>query len=531
MRHKKLLISVSILAVAAAGCAIYAVPLAAEPEGEKDCGNILPPAPAGQAMAAPNTSAPEPDWAQKGGAVNDASCLSRTPVAGVIAVQSEKQIADALAYARSKGLTVSPAGVRHSMGGHAFKRGGIMLDMRQLNRIELDAAKSTINVGAGATWHDIQNAIHPRFAVKAMQSTDIFTVGGSISVNAHGMDHQAGAVMDSIRSLRIMMADGRILTASREENPELFNLVVGGYGLFGIILSAELDIVPNDIYRSERALISYQQFPQKFGAIAADPSIGLFYAHLSTAPDTLLDEALVYTYHKVDDAGLERAPLGEVGATKFRRLTVNLAKKSDGFRAFKWWAEKELEHRFETCTVTRAQAMQDGEACLVSRNDPMHDSVAYLRNNLPRDTDILHEYFVPRDKLVPFVDGMREVMKRHDANLLNASIRAVGAERNALSYAPAPAFSVVLYLNQRTDDAGNAKMASLTSDLIDLTLDHGGRFFLPYQLHYSPAQLERSYPEIRQFFAAKRQWDPDGRFSNSWYERYGPALAAKPDQS
>ena len=72
-----------------------------------------------------------------------------------------------------------------------------MLDMRGLNAISLDAERRTVTVGAGATWHDIQNAIHPRFAVKAMQSTDIFTVGGSISVNAHGMDHRAGALMGS----------------------------------------------------------------------------------------------------------------------------------------------------------------------------------------------------------------------------------------------------------------------------------------------------------------------------------------------
>ena len=50
--------------------------------------------------------------------------------------------------------------------------------------------------------------------------------------------------------------------------------------------------------------------------------------------------------------------------------------------------------------------MGDGEACLVSRNDPMHDSVAYLRNNLPDETDILHEYFVPRDRIVPFIDAL-----------------------------------------------------------------------------------------------------------------------------
>ncbi len=42
-------------------------------------------------------------------------------------------------------------------------------------------------------------------------------------------------------------------------------------------------------------------------------------------------------------------------------------------------------------------------------------------------------------------------------------------------------------------------MARLTSDLIDLTAGEGGRFFLPYQLYYTPAQLVRAYPEIRDF--------------------------------
>jgi hypothetical protein len=67
-------------------------------------------------------------------------------------------------------------------------------------------------------------------------------------------------------------------------------------------------------------------------------------------------------------------------------------------------------------------------------------------------------------------------------------------------------------------------MARLTSDLIDLAHEQGGRFFLPYQLYYTPEQLEQSYPEIRGFFAEKRKWDSDGLFSNTWYARYAPAL-------
>jgi FAD/FMN-containing dehydrogenase len=527
MVRRKLMVGVSLIALAATGIVSWLAPLAAEPKGAKDCGAILPPGPApAPAQPAAEAAAPEPRWAQRGGTVNDASCLSRTEVAGVVAVRGEKDVADALAYARAKGLTVSAAGAKHSMGGQAFRRGGVVLDMRGLDSIRLDPARWTVTVGAGATWHAIQNAIHPHFAVKAMQSTDIFSVGGSISVNAHGMDHRAGAVLGSIRSLRVMLADGQVVTASRTENADLFLHLVGGYGLFGVVLSAELEVVPNDVYDSERAILSYRDFPALYEKIEADPSIGLMYAHLSTAPGSLLDEALVYTYRRVDDRGLERAPLREVGSTRLRRLTVNLSKHGDFFKSAKWWTEKNLEHRFETCTITRAQAMGDGERCLVSRNDPMHDSVAYLRNALPDDTDILHEYFIPRERLIPFVDGMRDLFRRHRANLLNASIRAVDAEDNVLSYAPAKAFSVVLYLNQKTDAEGTRRMKALTSDLIDLSNANGGRFFLPYQLHYNAQQLRRAYPRIGAFFAAKRRFDPEGRFSNSWYERYAPSFTS-----
>ena len=507
-----------------AGAALFLTlePLAADPQGEKDCGDVLPPLTPLKVRPA-NA---EPEWVQKGGTVNDASCLDRTRVAGIVAPRTERQIADLLAYARDTAVTVSPAGVRHSMGGQSFRSGGIVLDMRRLNQVQIHPESSTITVGAGATWHDIQKAIHPQFAIKSMQSTDIFTVGGSISVNAHGMDHRAGAVMNSLRSMRIMLADGRIVTASPTENTELFRLAVGGYGLFGIILSADIEVVPNEVYSSGRELMSLAALPAALDRLMADPSVGLMYAHLSTSPDSLLKEALIYTYRKVP--GSPPTVLPDIGWVKSRRLLMNLAKRSALFQRFKWWAEKNAERRFEGCAVSRSAAMRSGENCLVSRNEPMHDSVLYLKDAQTGDTNILQEYFVPRDELVPFIEAMRAILRQEGANLLNASIRIVGRDENFLSYAPEPVYSVALYFNQRTDAGGNARMKGLTSDLIDLANAHGGRFFLPYQLYYTPMQLERSYPQIKDFFAEKRKWDPDNRFSNTWYERYASSLSSAP---
>jgi hypothetical protein len=93
-----------------------------------------------------------------------------------------------------------------------------------------------------------------------------------------------------------------------------------------------------------------------------------------------------------------------------------------------------------------------------------------------------------------------------------------------LNYAPTDMFSIVLYLNQQTDSAGNEQMRQVTRELIDLTTELGGRFFLPYQLHYTDEQLMQSYPEIISFFEAKKRYDPNLILTNTFYETYSPGL-------
>lgn len=493
--------------------------LSADPLAPKDCG---PSVDAGIPATGNDGGLA---WSARGGTVNDVSCLSRTPVNGVVQIGTETDITAALEYAERHGLPVSMAGARHSMGGHAFARNGVVLDMTGFKAVTLNAAKLTMNVQSGATWHDIQNILHPRFAVQAMQSSDVFTVGGSISVNAHGMDHQIGAIERTIHRMRVMLADGQIVTCSRTENTDLYRHIVGGYGVFGVILDVELDIAENAIYRSSRRTLAFDDFPGVFERdIAPDASIKLFYGHLSTSPNTFLQETILYSYHDTGITDAEPPPLGEVSMVPLRRFIFNLSKQGDVFRRLKWYAEKTIEPKLESCTITRAEAQSEAEHCLVSRNEPMHDSVPYLFNRLLHETDILHEYFVPRDRIVAFVDGARKIMQDHQTNLLNASIRVVHAEDVALNYAPEEAFSLVLYINQTADAHGNEKMRRLTSALIDLTDKHGGRFFLPYQLHYTPEQLKRAYPDISAFFARKRHYDPAGRFSNTWFNTYSPGV-------
>ena len=529
INKKKLAISVAVAsALAAAGYEVNR--LSANPTGEKDCPAVFANAIVSNStqinvQIAPLSQGDLLKWKQKGGTINDASCLDRTSVYGIIQVTSVDDIKNALEFAKENKIKVSMAGARHSMGGQAFFRNTLVLDMTKFNQLSLDEANKVLTVQSGATWHDIQNFLHPKFAVKAMQSRDIFTLGGSISVNAHGMDHKVGSVGSTIRSMRIMLPDGTIMRVSRTENSQLFNLVVGGYGLFGVILDVELEVTDNVVYEIDYRYIDYAEFPDIFeDELLPNSQLGLFYGHLSTAKESLLQDMILYTFTQIDAPDAVISPLQEESNTRVIRFLLTLSKKGDIPMTVKWLVEKHIGPLTQACTVTRNQAMKDGEVCLVSRNDPMHNSGTYLRNNLKNDTDILHEYFIPHAQFVPFVDGLRNLVQKNYVNLLNMSVRVVHPERNFLNYAPTNMYSVVLYINQPATAVGNEKMGRITRELIDLTISLDGRFYLPYQLHYTPEQLQRSYPEITAFFSAKKRYDPDGLLTNTFYEKYSKLI-------
>ena len=167
-----------------------------------------------------------------------------------------------LIYANEKKLKVSIAGARHSMGGQAFVKGGIVLDMNELKSINITDSGALL-VQSGALFSDIQHFLDQKgFSVKAMQSVNFCTVGGTLAANAHGIAHDPGCIGATVKKMRVMLANGEI----KEMGPknELFGLVIGGYGLFGIILDVELEVVKNEIYEWKRKIIDYKDLPKYF---------------------------------------------------------------------------------------------------------------------------------------------------------------------------------------------------------------------------------------------------------------------------
>jgi FAD/FMN-containing dehydrogenase len=459
---------------------------------------------------------------QAGGTIDDASCLDETTILGIVKPRTISDLRQTLAFARANRLRVSIAGARHSMGGQALVKNGLVIDMTAFRRMVVDPQRNVLTVQSGATWREVQDYLDPLgLSVKAMQAVNPLTVGGTVAVNAHGIDHRVGAIESTIRSLRVMLSDGTLVTVSRHHEPQLYRSIVGGYGLLGVIVEAEIDVTANEMYELERRVIDYREFPGLFESeIVKNDRYQLVYGHLSIAPQSFLREMLLYTYQSTNQSQTSVPPLKEAGYVGVSRLTFNIAKTGPLGRWTKWMVEKYVLPHVRPCYESRNQALTAPEACLVSRNQAMYSSTDALKSSIEHRTEILQEYFVPKSRLVEFIDGLRGALADKEADLLNASIRVVHKDNLVLSYANNDDFAVVLYFSQSKDSEGNTDMRRLTRQLIDLSESLDGSFYLPYQLHYTKMQLTAAYPQLDTFLELKRKYDPSGVFSNRLYEKY-----------
>src|SRR5258708_31831556 len=176
--------------------------------------------------------------------INDVSQLNPIHVSEVITPTTTAEIVEAVK--RHSG-PISIGGARHSMGGQTATEGALFIDMCQFNRVlDFLPADKTITVQAGASWRQIQERIDPaNLAVKIMQSYANFTVGGSLSVNAHRRYVRLGPIILSVKSLKVVLADGTIVEASPISNADIFTGVIVAYRGPALILLAPLSLTPH----------------------------------------------------------------------------------------------------------------------------------------------------------------------------------------------------------------------------------------------------------------------------------------------
>jgi FAD/FMN-containing dehydrogenase len=340
-----------------------------------------------------------------------------------------------------------------------------------------------------------------------MQSDNAFSVGGSLSVNCHGWQPNQPPIAATVVALRVLLADGRVLTCSRTQNQQLFSLVLGGYGLLGIILEAQLRTVPNEQYSYHRVYAPAATYLAQYTRhIDRNPRVRLAYGRLNVTPENFLEDVML-NYFEREGAAPRGGSLEEPGLTDLKRA-IFLGSKRDGYgKQLRWNMER---------TFTRTQVGNQ-----FSRNQIMNESPALYLNRSAGQTDILHEYFIPRRNFDAFRQALQRIVPRHQADLLNITLRNVYPDQDTfLPYAREEMFGFVMFFNQDITPAAEQDMQRLTRELIDEATRLDGVYYLPYRLHATPAQLTRAYPMMPEFLRLKQHYDPAGLFQNTFYQHY-----------
>jgi FAD/FMN-containing dehydrogenase len=154
-------------------------------------------------------------------------------------------VADAVALAREHQLEVAVKGGGHNVAGRATIDGGLMIDLSMMKGIHVDPAARTARAQGGVTWREYnrETQLHGLASTGGVISTTGIaglTLGGGLGW-LHG---KYGLAIDNLRSAQIVLADGRIVTASEHDNAHLFWAIRGGGGNFGVATSLEYNLRP-----------------------------------------------------------------------------------------------------------------------------------------------------------------------------------------------------------------------------------------------------------------------------------------------
>ena len=379
--------------------------------------------------------------------VNDITLLDPVRVARIASPQTNDDIQTLL---RGWQSTISVGGGCYSMGGQIAEENSLHLDMRQFNRlVAFDPQQRIIRVQAGMRWRDLQTIIDPHnLAVKIMQSYSNFTIGGALSVNCHGRYVTAGPIINSVRAISIIMADGTALEASRTQNTELFYGAIGGYGGLGVIAEVEFDLVPNIRMKREVRRIALADYPSFFrdkvagrmGAIMhngdIDPqdsenltSITWFETQEPvTVPERLFPIGASFAVEKTEVEALASLPASHL----LRRMIVDPIRYAG--RPVVW------------------------------RNHEASMDVASLGQIANADgTYALQEYFIPTRHFGDFAQRMLDILRSHNVNALNVSVRHAPVDPGSfMAWAREEVFSFVLYYWQSSSRAAQYAVGDWT---------------------------------------------------------------------
>src|SRR5436189_4815226 len=452
--------------------------------------------------------------------VNDVhSQLNRTRVRELLTPRTREELAEIVRSASRKGLPISVSGCRHSMGGQQFATDSICIDTRSLDRVvSFDQERGLIEVEAGIQWPkliraylDAQGDSVKQWGIAQKQTgADTFTLGGSLSSNVHGRGLAMKPLISNIESFTLINADGKSVRCSRDENGELFRIAIGGYGLFGLIDTVTLRLVPRKKLRRVVEIIRSDDLTRRFEErIAQEFLYGDFQFSVDEKSPDFLQRGVFSCYQPIDkhEPIVAKKELRDDDWLDLLRLSY-----TDREKAFQRYSDYYLSTNGQTYWSDTSQL----SAYLPNYAQKLHEQIGGEESSL-----IITEIYVPRPDLPDFLKHAAELLQSNRTIVIYGTVRLIEKDDESfLAWAKKPYACVIFnLLTRHTPETIEASARSFRG-LIDLAIARDGSYYLTYHRFATAEQVTACYPEFKHFLELKRKYDPTECFQSEWYRHY-----------
>jgi FAD/FMN-containing dehydrogenase len=479
------------------------------------------------ALAYVSKAARKPAPATESILVNDVhSQLNPTRVLRILQPRSLEEVQSIVRSARKDRKAISVAGGRHAMGGQQFGTDTLLMDIRKLSRVlRLDREKGILEAEAGIEWPELidgylnlQNGDGPAWGIAQKQTgADRFTMAGTIAANAHGRGLKLKPFVSDVESFVLVDATGAAQRCSRTQNPELFRLVHGGYGLFGVVASVELRLAPR---KKVERVVEIRTVDDLMAAFEKRISEGYVYGdfQFSIEPESedFLHRGVFSCYRPVPmDTPI---PPAEKQLTDENWRQLLFLAHTDKKQAFNRYADYYLS--------TSGQVYWSDLHQLSIYPDNYHREIDEKLHALYPATEMITEINVPRPALKGFFDEVREDFRIHGTELIYGTVRLI--ERDEESFLPwAKQLYACTIFNLHTvhSPEGLKRSQDAFRRLIDMAVRRGGTYYLTYHRYATRTQVESCYPRFAEFLQLKKKYDPEEYFQSDWYRHYRTMFA------
>src|SRR6266853_3369326 len=459
--------------------------------------------------------------------VNDIhSQLNSTRVSGISQPRSLEDVQSIVRTARKDRKVICVSGGRHAMGGQQFGTDTLLIDTRKLNRvINLDRKRGILEVEAGIEWPELidsylnlQNGERETWGIAQKQTgADRLTMAGTIAANAHGRGLKMKPIISDIESFVIVDATGTAHTCSRTENQELFRLVHGGYGLFGIVTSVKLRLTPRKKVERIVEIRTIDDLAAAFDKRIAD---GFLYGDFQFSIDPNSEDFLhkgVFSCYRPIPADTPIPPAEKQLTDENWRQLLLLAHTNQK-QAFERYAEYYLS--------TSGQVYWSDAHQLSIYPDNYHREIDERLHAPYPATEMITEINVPRPLLKEFLDDAREDFRKNRVELIYGTVRLIERDDESfLPWAKQPYACTIFNLHTVHSPEGLKRSEYAFRRLIDMAARRGGTYYLTYHRYATRNQVESCYLQFAEFLRLKKKYDPEERFQSDWYRHYGAMFA------